>query len=191
MPEYDDHDLERRLREQRSEAGDEFVDRVAAGVRSSRVSSQRPRLTLAFALSLAVLVSLVAFGGVGAASSAFHSSTAAVRSAVGSSHVDKARGGGSKATKTPAKHQYRTKVAICLPRQKYVVTVTKVTKYVWVGHGKKRHLVKKTVTVRTRTPVTVYHQVIIQESRVPIQVSKGALYPVPVGGCPTGKPATV
>ena len=83
MPEYDDHDLERRLREQRSEAGDEFVDRIAAGVRSRRASSPRPRLTLAFALSLAVLVSLVAFGGVGAASSAFQSSTAAVRSAVG------------------------------------------------------------------------------------------------------------
>ena len=57
MPGYDDHDLERALRAQRPEARDEFVQNLAAAVRSRRHSAPRPRFGLAFALS-SILVSL-------------------------------------------------------------------------------------------------------------------------------------
>lgn len=114
MPGRDDHDLERRLREQRAEAREEFVQNAAADVRSRRLPSARPRLTLAFALSLALLVSLIAFGGVGAASSALHSSATAVRTAVGSD-THKPRGGKAHKT-TPAHSQYHAKATVCYPR---------------------------------------------------------------------------
>ena len=83
MPGHDDHDLERRLREQRPVARDEFVQGLAGKVRDSRSHpSARPRLTLAFALSLALLVSLVAFGGIGAAKNAVSASTSTIKSAI-------------------------------------------------------------------------------------------------------------
>ena len=111
MPGHDDHDLERALRAQRPEARDEFVQDLAAAVRSRRHSAPRPRFGLAFALSLSILMSLFAFGGVGAASSALHSSAAAVRSAVGD---DNGKGMGV-AQGTPSDRQYHHTVFICLP----------------------------------------------------------------------------
>jgi hypothetical protein len=195
MPGYDDHDLERRLRDERPEASDDFVRNLAGDVSSRRHPSARPRMTLAFALSLALLVSLVAFGGVGVASSALHSSTAALKSAVGkSSH---SRG----AKSTASKHQYKPKVPICLPKWVSSFELQYVTKYKWVityeykwvwKHGHKK-LIK--VPVRTKVAYQVlkkvrvkhvkYFLVYIPVTSVPRQVGKGAIYPVPVGGCPT------
>ena len=79
----------------------------AAGV----IPPRARRFGLAFALSLSILVSLFAFGGVGAASSALHSSAAAVRSAVGD---DNGKGRGV-AQGTPSDRQYHHTVFICLP----------------------------------------------------------------------------
>lgn len=185
MPGHDDHDLERRLREHRAEAHEEFVQGLAADVRGRRHPSPRPRLTLAFALSAALLVSLVAFGGVGAASNAIHSSAAAVRSAVGEPH--KARG--SKSHSTPANKQYHQKVSICQPGVQHVVTYTWVTKdkWVWKWEGRKHHrhkvLVKVPVKVKVRTHTIAYSEKLVSEKRVPDLVAKGAVYPVPAAGC--------
>ena len=179
MPRYDDQDVERRLREGRSQPDEEFVQSLAARVRRDRQAVSRRRLTLAFALSLALLVSLVAFGGVGAASSALHSSTATLRAAVG--HTEKARGGTS--TQSAAKKQYHEKVAICFPETHYTTTYKYVTLYKWVGHGKNRHLVSYTVKVRTRALVTIFKEKLVHTTEVPHLVSKGAVYPVPAGGC--------
>jgi hypothetical protein len=114
MPGRDDHDLERGLRAQRPEARDEFVQNLAAAVRSRRYRSPHRRFGLAFALSLGILVSLVAFGGVGAASSALHSSAAAVRSAVGDGN------GRSRENEQgqPVHDQYHSKVFICLAKHR-------------------------------------------------------------------------
>ncbi len=141
------HDLERALRAQRPEARDEFVQNVAAAVHSRRHSAPRPRFGLAFALSLSILVSLFAFGGVGAASSALHSSAAAVRSAVGDNGtgIDVAHG-------KPSDHQYHQTLFICLPK-----------------HHK--HEALRYVTRR------------VSEGSVPALASRGAVYPVPAGGC--------
>ena len=144
MPGHDDHDLERALRAQRPEARDAFVQDLATAVRSRRHSAPRPRFGLAFALSLSILMSLFAFGGVGAASSALHSSAAAVRSAVGD---DNGKGMGV-AQGTPSDRQYHHTVFICLHPQ--------ALRYV------------------TRR---------VSEGSVPALVSRGALYPVPAGGC--------
>jgi hypothetical protein len=108
MPGHDDHDLERGLRAQRPEARDELVQDIAAAVRRRHQSPRRSRFGLAFALSLATLVSLVAFGGVGAASSALQSSSAAVRSAVGDGNADAQQG-------NPSHVQYHNKVFVCVP----------------------------------------------------------------------------
>ena len=116
MPGHDDHDhdLERELRAQGRETRDEFVQNIAAAVSSRRLSSPRPRFGLSFALSIAFLVSLVAFGGVGAASSALHSSAAAVRSAVGDGNGT----GRDVEQGTPSHHQSHSKVFICLPKHR-------------------------------------------------------------------------
>jgi hypothetical protein len=79
-----------------------------------RHRSPRPRLGLAFAVSLALLVSLVAFGGVGAASSALHSSAAAVRSAVGDGNGKGRENEQGKASLD----QYHSKVFICLAKHR-------------------------------------------------------------------------
>jgi hypothetical protein len=47
---HDVHDLERRLRDERSEPDTRFLQRVAATVRDRRHSTPRPSLSLAFAL---------------------------------------------------------------------------------------------------------------------------------------------
>ena len=148
MPGHDDHDLERALRAQRPEARDEFVQNLAAAVRSRRHSAPRPRFGLAFALSLSILVSLLAFGGVGAASSALHSSAAAVRSAVGG---DNGKGGGVDHG-TPSDRQYHHTVFICLPTHHNPQALRYVTRRV-------------------------------SEGSVPALASRGAVYPVPSGGC--------
>ena len=191
MPGFDDHDVEPRLRDERPEAREEFVEGVAAKVRAQRHPSARPRLTLAFALSLALLVSFVAFGGVGAASSALHSSTSAVKSAVGK--APKSRG--SKAPSTPAKHQYKPKVPICLPKYRVAYQDVSVTKYRWVTTSEYKWVwkngQKKLVKVKVRTKVpyqvlkkvrvktVVYTETLIPQASVPKYVSKGAIYPVP------------
>ena len=149
MPGHEDHDLERELRAQRPEARDEFVQHLATALRSRRHSSPRPRFGLAFALSLATLVSLVAFGGVGAASDALHSSAAAVRSAVGDGNGK----GRDVEQGKPSHDQYHSKVLICLPKHH------------------KHHQVLRYVTRR------------VSNRSVPSLVSKGAIYPVPAGGC--------
>lgn len=157
MPGHDDHnhDLERGLRAQRPEARDEFVQHVAAAVRSRRRSSARPRFGLAFAFSSAILVSLIAFGGVGAASNALHSSAAAVRSAVGDGN------GKGRAVEQgkPSHDQYHGKVFVCLPKH--------------VKHHTHRKHHKALVYVTKR----------VSSRSVPSLVSKGAIYPVPAGGC--------
>jgi hypothetical protein len=189
MPQFDDSDLERRSRSERSSAREEFVQRVGAQVDRQRPHSQRPRMTFAIALSLALLVSLVAFGGVGAASEALQSSTSAVKSAVGKSAG--IRGGGP-ATQTPAvKKQYHPKVEVCYPRTHVAITYTTITKYkrVWktvTKDGKKiRVLVKASYLVKVpdKTKVTTYESKKVSEQRVPGLVSRGAVYPLPAGGC--------
>ena len=146
MPGRDDHDLERALRAQRPEARDEVVQNIAAAVRSRRQSSPRPRLGLSFALSLGILVILVAFGGVGAASSALHSSAAAVRSAVGDGN-GKSR---EVVQGNPSLDQYHSKVFICLA----------------MHHNAFAYVTRR-----------------VSDRSVPSLVSKGAIYPVPAGGC--------
>jgi hypothetical protein len=149
MPGHEDHDLERELRAQRPEARDEFVQHLAAALRSRRHSSPRPRFGLAFALSLAILVSLVALGGVGAASDALHSSAAAVRSAVGDGN-----GKGREVEQgKPSHDQSHSKVFICLP---------------------KHHRHHKALAYVTRR---------VSDRSVPSLASRGAMYPVPAGGC--------
>ncbi len=192
MPGHDEHDLERRLREERPEARDEFVQSLVAEVRGRRSHpSARPRLTLAFALSLALLVSMVAFGGVGAAKDAVSSSTQTVRHAIGD-------GGGKDGRKhhddgeDPAHHQYHPKVDICVARVHYVYTY----KWVWkqdderqspeVRKHRKHH--GHLVRVRVRIRVIVYETERVPQTRVPELVSHGAVYPVPAGGCETLNP---
>jgi hypothetical protein len=124
------------------------VQDLAVAVRSSRHSAPRPRFGLAFALSLSILVSLFAFGGVGAASSALHSSATAVRSAVGD---DNGTGGGVEQG-TPSDRQYHHTVFICLPTHHKPQALRYVTRSV-------------------------------SEGSVPALASRGAVYPVPSGGC--------
>jgi hypothetical protein len=159
MADSDDDDLGQRLRNERPEAPEELVRRVAEGTRTRRYPRPRPRLTLAFALSAALLVSLVAFGGVGAASSAVHSSAAALRSAVGE-QAAKTRNHNS-----PWKKQYHRKVYICFPKAKWVkVTIA----------GKHKHHRVKVITYVTK---------LVSQSSVPALVARGSIYPVPRGGC--------
>jgi hypothetical protein len=148
MPERDRHDLERRLRDARSEPDAQFVQRVTASVGRRQHSTPRPRLTLAFAVTMALLASMIAFGGVGAAKNAINSSTSAVRSAVGESAGKHSNSGSHE----PFAKQYHRKVLICWPKHH------------------KRH-VELYVTRR------------VSARSVPSLVSKGAIYPVPVGGC--------
>jgi hypothetical protein len=188
MQPKDDHELERMLNDRRSQARPEFVEHLAASV-PGRHPSARPRLTLAFALSVALLVSLVAFGGVGAASSALRSSTSAVKSAVGK--ANESRGGSSSTSAAPAKKQYHPKVDVCYPRFKYVITYVEVEKTKWVWktetkngktvrvHVKVTYLVKQPVKSKT----TSYETKTVSDRRVPSLVSKGAVFPVPAGGC--------
>ena len=124
MPGHDEHDLERRLREQRVEASSDFVQSLAADVQGRSHPSARPRLTLALALSLALVTSMVAFGGVGAASSAWHS---AVRG-----HFNDGRGHGhghGHGHKPPSHDQYHGKVKVCYPHKSYVITYVDKTVY--------------------------------------------------------------
>jgi hypothetical protein len=151
MPGHDDHDLERRLRDQRPVARDEFVQGLASKMRSGSHPTARPRLTLAFALSLALLVSLVAFGGVGAAKNAVSASTSSVRTAVGD---DSGKSRGSKSDdESPSHKQYHGQVKICYP------------------HKQERSIIYKEKT--------------ISQSQIAHFVAKGAVYPVPAGGCST------
>ena len=151
MPGRDEHDLERRLREEWPEARDEFVQSLVAEVRGRRSHpSARPRLTLAFALSLALLVSMIAFGGVGAAKDAVSSSTDTVKHAFGDGEREHHH---HHHHRKPSDDEYYTKVLICAPHH------------------------------RTRT--IVYETKRVRLSRVPHLVSKGAVYPVPAGGCST------
>lgn len=185
------------LRDERPEAREEFVGSVVAEMGADRYPSARPRLMLAFALSLALIVSLVAFGGVGAASSALHSSTSAVKSAVGK--APESRGG--KAPSTPAKHQYKPRVSICLATYGVAYREESVTKYRWITtyefkwvwkNGQKK-LVK--VKVHAKVPyqvlkkvpfkTIVYTETVVPEASVPKYVSKGAIYPVGSSGCPS------
>jgi hypothetical protein len=177
-----EHDLEGRLRDERHDAREEFVRTLAESVRSRRLASRRsrPRVTLAFALSLALLVSLLAFGGAGMASGALHSSTSAVRAAVGE-RQSSARG--QTRPLTPASEQYNEKVPICIPETHYVTTFKLVTIYRWVGHGTHRHLVARTVRIRTRALVTTYREKLVHMTQVPRLISRGAIYPVPSAGC--------
>jgi hypothetical protein len=200
MPGHDDHDLERRLREQRPVARDEFVQGLAAKTRSRSHPTARPRLTLAFALSLALLVSLVAFGGVGAAKNAVSSSASSVRSAWGGDG-HKRHKGDNDGNGSPAHHQYHGKVQICYPKVKYAVTYHYVTvtktvykwKWQWVKRRHHHHWVKVKVPVvityqkkvRERVKTIVYREKTVQQSKVPFLVSRGAVYPVPAGGCST------
>jgi hypothetical protein len=157
MPGHDEHNLERRLREERPEARDEFVQNLVAEVRGRRSHpSARPRLTLAFALSLALLVSMIAFGGVGAAKDAVSSSTDTVKQAFGDDEGEHHHHHHHHHRK-PSDDQYHTKVLICVPERKH------------------HH--------HTRT--IVYDTKRVPPSRVPHLVSKGAVYPVPTGGCST------
>jgi hypothetical protein len=165
MGDTDDHDLGRRLRDGRPEASEELVRRVAEGTRARHDARPRPRLALAFALSGALLVSLVAFGGVGAASGVVHSSTAALRSAVGE------RAATTKNHNSPWKKQYHRKVYICFPVVKWVKHV-KI-----VGKHKRTHRVK----------VITYVTKLVSASSVPALVARGSIYPVPQGGCSSGK----
>jgi hypothetical protein len=112
MAGHDDHDLERRLRDERIEPDAQFVQRVAATVRGRQHPTSRPRLTLAFALTTALLTSMIAFGGVGVAKNAINSSTSAVRSAVGESGSKHLKSGSHE----PFHKQYHRKVFICLPK---------------------------------------------------------------------------
>jgi hypothetical protein len=112
MPGHDDHDLERRLRDERIEPDAQFVQRVAATVRGRQHPKSRPRLTLAIALTMALLTSMIAFGGVGVAKNAINSSTSAVRSAMGqpvSKHL-------KNTSHQPFQKQYHRQVFICLPK---------------------------------------------------------------------------
>jgi hypothetical protein len=128
MPGHDDHDLERRLRGERIEPNAQFVQRVAATVRGRQHSTSRPRLTLAIALTMALLTSMIAFGGVGVAKNAINSSTSAVRSAMGepvSKHL-------KNTSHQPFHKQYHRKVFICLPKhhKHHVKALTYVTRRV-------------------------------------------------------------
>ena len=127
---------------------------------------------------------LIAFGGVGAASSAIHSSAAAVRTAVGDSH--KARG--SKSHSTPATKQYHQKVTVCYPQVHYVVTHTWVTKDKWVWKWEKkpghrghwvRVKIQVQVKVKVKTRTLSYSEKRVSDKRVPDLVAKGAVYPIP------------
>ena len=201
MAGYDD--LERRLREERPEARDEFVQRVAGEVRGRRTHpSARPRMTLAFALSAALLVSMVAFGGVGAAKNAVSSSTDSIRSAWGDNGGRRHHHG-----KEPSEHQYHAKVLICVPHARYIITYKWVDKWVWVWqkddnngssalrkhrHHHRHHghkvwvLVHKKIRIRVR--VIVYETKRVRQSQVPELVAEGAVYPVPAGGCSSLNP---
>ncbi len=202
MAEYDDHDLERRLREERAAPRDEFVENLAASVRERKPrASSRPRLMLAFALSSALLISLIVSGGVGAASSALHSSSSVVREAV-SKQKPKSRG--SKSHSTPARSQYHGKVDICYPHFRFTVEYTTVTKYrlvpkyEWVTDGswiwkngrkvkvtyrvKVKHFVQVPFQVRVRTVVktVTYETKKVPQWQVALLVGlKKAVYPSP------------
>ena len=198
MPGHDDHDLERRLREQRPVARDEFVEGLAAKTRSSRSHpSARPRLTLAFALSLALLVSLVAFGGVGAAKNAVSSSASSVRSAWGDNGHKKHHGKGddNDGNGSPAHHQYHGKVQICFPKTKYVVTyhyitVTKTVykvKWHWVKRKHHGHWVKVKIPVvityqkkvRERVKTIVYREKTVRAEQGSVPRLQGRRVPGP------------
>ena len=188
MRDDEDRDLEGKLGDERREAREEFVQTLAADVRRRRAASagSRPRLTLAFALSLALLVSAIAFGGVGAASNALHSSTISVRSAVDNKpakiekHV------------SPAATQYSAKVAICYPVYRWNIAYKWITKYKWTwktetknGRESKHHVkVPYLVKVHYKVKSVTYTTKRVSAKQVARLVAKGAIYPVPEGGCP-------
>jgi hypothetical protein len=169
MPGHHEHDLERRLREERLEAQDEFVQSLAAEVRGRRSHpSARPRLTLAFAVSLALLVSMIAFGGVGAAKDAVSSSTDTVKQTFGDGEGEHHH---HHHHRKPDDDQYNTKVLICVREVHHVST----------KEDDERKSSEERNSHRTRT--IVYETERVPLSRVPHLVSKGAVYPVPAGGC--------
>ena len=200
MPGHDDHDLERRLREQRPVARDEFVQGLAAKTRSRSHPTARPRLTLAFALSLALLVSLVAFGGVGAAKNAVSSSASSVRSAWAATGTSGTQG---------RQRRQRLAGASSVPRQGAdLLPEGQVRRHLPLRDGHEdglqvevavgqaaapSHWVKVKVPVvityqkkvRERVKTIVYREKTVQQSKVPFLVSRGAVYPVPAGGCST------
>jgi hypothetical protein len=185
----DDWDLEARLHDERHEARAEFVQTLAADVRSRHSASarSRPRVTLAFALSFALLVTAVAFGGVGAASNALHSSTSSLKSA-----VDDKQAARSTKHATPAAKQYSAKVAICYPVYRWTIKYKWIAKHKWVwktekenGRVVKRHVkVSYLVKVRYKVKSVTYKTKLVSAKQVARLVAKGAIYPVPEGGCP-------
>jgi hypothetical protein len=154
--------------------------RHAASARS------RPRLTLAVALSLALIVSAVGFGGVGAASNALHSSTTSVRAAVDQEPAK------IKKHVSPAAKQYSAKVAICYPVRHWTSAYKWITKYKWTwktdtknGRASKHHVkVPYLVKVRYKVKSVTYTTKLVSAKQVARLVAKGAIYPVPAGGCP-------
>jgi len=101
-------ELEARLRDERPQPSDELVRRLSsdAGLREDR---RAPRLGLAIALSLAVVLASALTGGIGYAASAAASGTSAVKNLVVKSDDDgKANGKSGSAV-----DQYGGKVLIC------------------------------------------------------------------------------
>jgi hypothetical protein len=184
----DDRNLEGRLRDERQDAPEEFVQTLAHEVRSRRdVSARsRPRLTLAFALSLALLISAISFGGVGAASNALHSSTSSVRAAVADKPAKMQKRASSAAT------QYSAKVSICYPIYRWTIADKWISKYKWIWKAEKKsgretkHLIKQPylVKVHHKVKVVTYKTKLVSPKQVARLVAKGAIYPVPDGGCP-------
>jgi len=183
MPDHEECDLESRLRRERSEPTDEFLQQVAATVHGrgrtahgqSRTAA-RPRAMFAVASSAGLFVALFAFGGVGVASSALRSSSSMVKAAVGDSPAHNSRGGGSSSSQTPAKTQYHQKVFICRAKIRYVYTYKWIVVEKWSWKSG-RHV------QRVRVKVVVYVPYRVSAKRVPALVAKGAVYPVPTGGC--------
>jgi hypothetical protein len=181
-----DRDLESRLRAERREARVEFVQDVSSRVqiRRSASASGRPRISLALALSLALLVSAIAFGGVGAASNALHSSADSLKAV-----VNKKPGPSIEKHTSPATKQYSPKVAICYPVWRWTIKYKWIEKEKWVwkkdGQGHK-HRVKVTFPVKVRYKVKTITYVVkrVSAKQVARLVAKGAIYPVPAGGCP-------
>ncbi len=184
MPGHEEHDLERRLREERPEARDEFVQSLAADVHGRRSHpSARPRLTLAFALSLALLVSMIAFGGVGAAKDAVSSSTDTVKHALGDDEGEHHH----HPTRKPSDDEYNTKVLICVPEVHYVYTREAGRRAPVLRRAQLPQGAQTPHAPRARAspshPDDRLRDRARSASRVPHLVSEGAVYPVPAGGC--------
>jgi hypothetical protein len=89
MPFRRNKDIERLLRAQRPEPGDELVRSLAGRARKPLASRSRPRLAFTGALSAGMLVVLTAFGGLGYAATTVTSVAKTIEKVVapGSSHA--------------------------------------------------------------------------------------------------------